>query len=125
MSPHHLNDCCNPNSPTHCNSLALSYDEAVNQKRAGETRTILTIACRVAGNTDSMNGKIDDLRIYDYALSEAEALYLASDGTGQMPVPSDAELFSAEAVGSKQIDFKDYCLLVANEWFKEYLWPTE
>jgi hypothetical protein len=71
----------------------------------------------------SMSGKIDDLRIYDMALTAPQALYLASGGTGGTPVPSDAELYSAESPGSKQIDFKDYAIMAADAWFEELLWP--
>jgi hypothetical protein len=85
---------------------------------------ILRIGARVRDkNMDSMSGMIDDLRIYNYALSEAETLYLASGGTGGTPVASDAEFYSGESPGSRQIDFKDYAIMAADNWFSEYLWP--
>lgn len=65
------------------------------------------------------DGMMDDFRIYDYALSEAEVAYLASDGTGrlQWPVPSAADLD-----GSDTVDLGDFSIL-AGRWLDEALWP--
>jgi len=65
------------------------------------------------------DGLLDDFRIYDYALSEAEIAYAATNGTGIFDVPlmSPADLNSDD-----RIDFKDFCLLAAN-WLEEQLWP--
>jgi hypothetical protein len=53
-------------------------------------------------------GLIDDLRIYNYALSQQEVLYLAGS-------PADLN-------GDTKVDFKDYALL-ADSWLEELLWP--
>jgi len=53
-------------------------------------------------------GLIDDLRIYDYALSGAEIVYLAGS--------------AADLSDDKHIDLRDYAIL-ANEWLDEQLWP--
>ncbi|MHC4593436.1 MAG: LamG domain-containing protein [Planctomycetota bacterium] len=65
------------------------------------------------------DGLLDDFLIYDYALSEAEVAYVATNGTGIFDVPlmSPADLNS-----DNQIDFKDFCLL-ADNWLEEQLWP--
>ena len=65
------------------------------------------------------DGLLDDFRIYDYALSEAEVAHVATNGTGIFDVPlmSPADLFADD-----QINFKDFCLL-ADNWLEEQLWP--
>lgn len=64
------------------------------------------------------DGLIDDLQIYDYALSPAEIAYVATDGSGifERP-PSPADLNLDEAV-----DFRDFANL-AMEWLQDGLWP--
>ncbi len=63
------------------------------------------------------DGLIDDFRIYDYALSEAEIAYAATNGTGifDLPLLSPADLNS-----DNRIDFKDFALL-ADNWLNEHL----
>jgi hypothetical protein len=72
------------------------------------------------------NGIIDDLRIYNKALSAGEIAYLGdetpADGKLYVPVPSVAELYSGEPQGSRKIDLKDYAEL-ADAWLEEILWP--
>ena len=65
------------------------------------------------------DGLIDDFRIYDYALSEAEIVYAATNGTGifDLPLLSPADLNS-----DNRIDFKDFALL-ADNWLDDQLWP--
>ena len=63
-------------------------------------------------------GLIDDVRIYDYALSETEVVYLATEGTGYYKLdPRTANLYEDE-----QIDFKDFAVL-SDKWLEEQLWP--
>ena len=65
------------------------------------------------------DGLIDDFRIYDYALSQPEIAYAATNGTGifDLPLISPADLNS-----DNQIDFKDFALL-AEDWLENKLWP--
>jgi len=65
------------------------------------------------------DGLIDDFQIYDYALSEAEVAYLASDGTGRLPWDSG---LAADLDGSSNVDFGDFAIL-ADEWLESQLWP--
>jgi hypothetical protein len=55
---------------------------------------------------------LDDVRIYNYALTHGEVLSLAGVGTLYVPVPSPAELYEGEAEGSRVINFRDYAGLV-------------
>lgn len=68
------------------------------------------------GNYD---GLIDEFQIYDYALSEAEAAYLASNGTGELPWDSG---LSADLDDSWTVELSDFALL-ADEWLENRLWP--
>jgi len=69
-------------------------------------------------------GKVDDVQVYDYALSRAQVAYLATENTGYMPLTSEANLYDGEPVGQKAINFKDYTVL-AGSWLEEKLWPTD
>ncbi|MHC4575608.1 MAG: LamG-like jellyroll fold domain-containing protein [Planctomycetota bacterium] len=70
----------------------------------------------------SFVGEIDSLRIYDYCLSEPEAMYLTTDGTGIRPMVSPANMYDEELPGSKVINFRDYAVL-ANTWLEKFSWP--
>ncbi len=65
----------------------------------------------------TLNGQIDDVRIYDYALSDSEVLYLAGVASTHVPVPSNVDFDSSD-----DIDFVDYGY-IADEWLLEVLWP--
>jgi hypothetical protein len=66
------------------------------------------------------DGRIDEVRIYDYTLSQGEVLYLA-DPTGTFYQP--LEDWRADIDGDDKVDVKDYVIL-ANNWFDEILWPA-
>jgi hypothetical protein len=76
-------------------------------------------------NNNYYNGRIDDLRAYDYGLSQEEAAYLAADGaaTLQLPIQSIADVYQGEAPGNQWINFKDYAL-IADKYLEEVLWPV-
>jgi len=67
-------------------------------------------------------GMIDDVRVYDYGLSQEEVAYLATDGTGIFTVQSIANLSNDEALGSRAVNLKDFAVL-ANGWLEQKLWP--
>jgi hypothetical protein len=70
------------------------------------------------------NGLIDDLRIYNYALSDPEAGYLATKGAGGLyfPLDSAANLHDQEPQNQKKVNFKDLAIL-AGQWLEQLLWP--
>ena len=76
-----------------------------------------------AGYTD---GDLDEVRIYERALSEAEIRYLADDtpGDGELyiAVPSIANIYNEESPRARSVNFKDYAL-IADQWLDEQLWP--
>jgi hypothetical protein len=67
---------------------------------------------------------VDDARIYNFALSEAEVAYLATQGapTLHVTIPSAADVYQGEPPGSQWINFKDYSL-IASKYLEEILWP--
>ncbi len=74
-----------------------------------------------------VNGKIDDVRIYDYALTPGEISVLAELFTAgadvYQPVPSVANLTDPEAQFSRKVNFHDYRIL-ADKWLEDpELWP--
>jgi len=73
-------------------------------------------------------GLIDDVRIYDKALSQAEIVSIMDGTLGSVsnyhPITSPAELYDGETQGSRKIDFKDFAVMAADSWLEEpLLWP--
>jgi hypothetical protein len=74
------------------------------------------------------DGLIDDVRIYDKALSQAEIVSIMDGTLGSVsnyhPITSPAELYDGETQGSRKIDFKDFAVMAADSWLEEpLLWP--
>ncbi len=65
------------------------------------------------------DGLIDDFRIYDYALSQAQIAHIATHGTGIFDLPL---LIPADLNNDNQIDFSDFAQL-AEHWLENRLWP--
>ncbi|MFC1605099.1 hypothetical protein ACFL5F_08745, partial [Planctomycetota bacterium] len=65
------------------------------------------------------DGLIDDFRIYDYALTQPEIAYIATDGTG---IFDQTLLTPADLNGDNKIDFADFALL-ADHWLENQIWP--
>jgi hypothetical protein len=78
------------------------------------------------GSPEVFNGELDEVRIYNRALSPAEIAYLADttpgDNSLHVPVPSYAELYEGEPEGSRIVNFRDFAFL-ANMWLEEQMWP--
>jgi len=67
-------------------------------------------------------GKVDDVRVYNVALPEAQIAHIASQGTGYIPLVSDYDLHDSEAPGLKAVNFRDLALLLS-DWMEQKLWP--
>ena len=67
-------------------------------------------------------GTIDDVRVYDYALSDTEIAYVATDGDGHLPLKSIANLSNTESPGSEAVNLRDFAVL-GDAWLDEKLWP--
>ncbi|MHC4517578.1 MAG: LamG domain-containing protein [Planctomycetota bacterium] len=92
------------------------YDSRSGTNAPIEEITSFTVGSGWYGGYD---GLIDDFRIYDYALSEPEVAYLASDGTGQFIHPNG---LPADLDGSNRVDLRDFAIL-ADQWLSNQLWP--
>lgn len=68
---------------------------------------------------DDYTGLLDDFRIYDYALTQAEVVgAAANDSNLYVPLKSPANLYDQDQL----IDFKDLAEM-ADAWLLEILWP--
>jgi len=80
----------------------------------------------IGNRSDSTNrpfkGIIDDVRVYNRALTAAEVGYLASDSTGVVDIQSIANLIDGEAPGKKAVNLRDFAML-ADNWLQEEMWP--
>jgi hypothetical protein len=75
----------------------------------------------------SWDGRIDDVRIYDYALSQTDIQAVMNGQTLPpaqiyMPVLSPANIYDAEPQNFKKVNLKDSATL-SNEWQKQQVWP--
>jgi hypothetical protein len=126
-------------------------DEMPNRPRHSGGARSVNLGSWNAGNPPFIAASIDDFRVYDAALSANEIKYLANvyggvaPTAGMMlhykfdevsgltaknsstyvfnrPLLSPAELYDAEPLGSRIVDFKDFAVL-ADMWLQEQLWP--
>jgi hypothetical protein len=96
---------------------------------AGGTDAGMTIG---NNNSDSwpdspgaFNGQMDEVRIYNRALSAAQIAYLAdtTPADGELhSLPSQAELFEAGTQSTLVVNFADFAVL-ADRWLDQELWP--
>ena len=85
----------------------------------------LNIGCifyDASGTSKYFDGKIDDVRVYDYELSQAEIVYLADKASITVPLPSAIEAIDDSLNDNDAIDFRDFSTL-ADNWLDEVLWP--
>jgi len=76
----------------------------------------------VDANSGYYEGKLDEFKIYDYALSHAEVLYLAAGSGSELYQPLQPALSPVDPYEDGKINFKDYAVL-ADVWLAERLWP--
>jgi len=79
--------------------------------------------------TSGWAGLIDDVRVYNFALTDAEVMTVKNGGAVpprqvHYPPQSPAELYEGEPEGERVINFKDYAEL-ADKMLDEELWPSE
>ncbi|MHC4476697.1 MAG: LamG domain-containing protein [Planctomycetota bacterium] len=82
----------------------------------------LAIANRADANDRSFIGTVDDVQIYNYALSTAQVAYLVTQGTGYLALGSQVNIYDEEPAGEKAINIRDLAVLL-NAWLEEKLWP--
>jgi len=82
----------------------------------------LAIGDRSDATNRSFLGTIDDVRVYNCALSLEEVRYIATDTTGIFSVQSSANLYNKEDLGERAVNLRDFAEL-AKDWLKKQLWP--
>jgi hypothetical protein len=68
-------------------------------------------------------GLIDDVRIYNYALSTTDIMSIIGLSELYVPLTSQANISDEEPINSKKVDFKDFVIL-ADQWLEELVWPN-
>jgi len=68
------------------------------------------------------DGAIDDVYVYDYALSQGEIASVMGESSVYQRITSPAELYDSEAQNFRRVNFKDYAIF-ADSWLEEQLWP--
>jgi hypothetical protein len=68
------------------------------------------------------DGLLDDFRIYDYALSPAQVLYLAVEGGAATSPMTQGLLTTSDATGDDVVNFKDLAVM-AQYWLQNVVWP--
>ncbi len=81
----------------------------------------LAIGNRSDATSRAFTGTIDDVRVYNSALSPEEIAYITTDSTGIMALESVADIYK-EARGKGVINLKDFAVL-ADTWLEEKLYP--
>jgi len=71
---------------------------------------------------DGLNGVMDDVRFYGYALSQAEILSVMGTSALYNPITSPANLYNAEPINSRIINFRDLAIF-SSHWRELQLWP--
>jgi hypothetical protein len=97
-------------------------DEDPNKLELSQDTTGLAIGSRPEDADRRFIGVIDEVRIYNYGLSQAEVRWLATDGTGYVPLTSPYNLYDKEVPGKQAINFKDFAVLL-EDWLEEILYP--
>jgi len=82
----------------------------------------LAIGNRSDATDRAFEGLIDDVRVYNRALSAAEIAYIATDETGIFTVQSVANLYNDETLGDRAVNLRDFAKLAEN-WLVRKLWP--
>jgi len=85
---------------------------------AGSSR----IGADLDGTSSYYKGKLDDLQIYDYALSHAQVLYLALGSGSELYQPIQPVLSPVDPYEDGQINFRDFAVL-AEVWLEQQRWP--
>jgi hypothetical protein len=80
----------------------------------------LAIGNRSDATDRSFEGKADDARVYNRGLTAGEIGYLASEGTGEVLLDSEANLYSGES--PEVINIRDVAVLLET-WLEQKLWP--
>jgi len=98
--------------------------EIVNVPRTLNTGIANPFVIAAYGWTDfTLNGRIDDLRVYNYALTHGQVLTAGGYGVTYLPITSPANISDLEPTNQKKVNFKDYSVLL-DSWGDKEEWPS-
>jgi len=66
--------------------------------------------------------KIDDLCVYNYALSQGEVLYLAAGAGSELIQPLEPVLTNSDLTNDGTINLADFAM-ITQDWLKQQFWP--
>jgi hypothetical protein len=100
-------------------------DSVIGGTTTGYTTLIVGRGAKDSGG--SWEGLVDDVRVYEVALTAAEVQTVMNAGDVPVfdvyvPLTSVANLSDEEPTNSKKVNFKDLAVL-ADSWLDEILWP--
>jgi len=72
---------------------------------------------------DCFNGALDDVYLYNDALSQGQIVTLMGLQERYFPIESPAELYDREPQNSRSIDLRDFSVLAEN-WREQQFWPV-
>jgi len=86
----------------------------------------LSIGNRSDANDRGFIGRIDDVRVYGYALNALQVAYVATAPAydGYVALNAQTDIYDGEDRGQKTVNFRDLAFLM-DYWLDEKLWPPD
>ena len=103
-----------------------NVDDVIGGTTAGYTT--LLVGRGGKDGSGSWDGLVDDVRVYEVALTAAEVQTVMNGGDlayvvdVYIPLTSVANISDDEPMNSKKVNFKDFAVL-ADQWLDEIAWP--
>ena len=104
------------------NGLLVAQNTDAFQPMDGAGLGQSVIGAAVDGTSGYYKGRLDEFRLYDYALSHAEILHFAKGPGSELYQPLQPVLSPIDPYEDGRISFRDFAVL-AEWWLKELLWP--
>jgi len=104
------------------NGLLVAQNTEASLLMIGAAAGLSMIGADLDNTGSYYKGKLDDLQIYDYALSHAEVLHLAHGSGSELYQPLQPVLSPVDPHEDGQINFRDFAVL-ADVWLEQQLWP--
>ena len=106
--------------PDGTTTLPAGYDLAGTSQRNGYVGVITNHSDGTLQKF--LNGSVDDVRVYSYALSNSEILSVMGLSQLYVPISSPAEIYNAEPINSRRVNFNDLSTM-SGQWRKRQIWP--
>jgi hypothetical protein len=102
-----------------------NVDDVISGTTTGYSTLIVGRGGKDTGG--SWDGLVDDVRVYDVALTAAEVQTVMNGGDlpvvdVYVPLTSVANISDDEPANSKKVNFKDFAVL-ADQWLEQVAWP--